>query len=111
MRLDGRTIRKSSQNIAKSALTPREPDLATPRGYAARITKIGYGKSRVRSKDAKPVTPPLQSRSIQIYKIIIVFIMWRNGSEERGDRMGRGSLRVSEIKLALGFCAIGVWQC
>lgn len=59
MRLDGRTIRKSSQNMAKSALSPREPDLATPRGYAARITKIGYGKSRVRSKDAKPVTPPL----------------------------------------------------
>ena len=59
MRLDGRTIRKSSQNMAKSALTPPEPDLAAPRGYAARITKIGYGKSRVRSKDAKPVTPPL----------------------------------------------------
>ena len=53
--------------MAKSALTPREPDLATPRGYAARITKIGYGKSRVRSKDAKPVTPPVSTHFLVLH--------------------------------------------
>ena len=54
----------------RRALTLNQPDLASPREYAARFAKSGLGKSNFRSKIAKPiyylVRPPFISRNINV---------------------------------------------
>jgi phosphatidylserine decarboxylase len=45
--------------MRKCRPTPHQPDLASPRGYAARLARVGYNSSSVRSKNAKPVMPPV----------------------------------------------------
>lgn len=48
----------------RRALTLNQPDLASPRGYAARFAKSGLGKSNFRSKIAKPIIISLAIASL-----------------------------------------------